>query len=314
MGHDVSGLHHVGHIVHDMGQALERYRRMGFALPGPAYPVVGEPPEPVGVGNTHAYFAGNFVELVAVAGAGRVPADARLIPLRAPAERLPALKEAVRGTAANLEACLRRFEGVHILMFDSPGIDGAAARLAASGVGHGGVQAAQRPVETADGVRMEPVRWLEIDGVGPGLVPEGRVGLAENTSAHDTAGHPNGAVELVECVLCVADDELDAAEQRYQRYVGRTASRDGAVRTFTLGEGRGRITLVGASGLDGLLPGEGATALPGFAAYAVAVRDVAATGRFLREAGVPVAKTDAGEIFVPAREALGTAILFRQVG
>ncbi|MGP3961465.1 VOC family protein [Nonomuraea sp. 3N208] len=314
MGHDIGGLHHVGHVVHDLEQALERYRRMGFVLPGPAYPVVGEPPEPVGVGNTHAYFTGTFVELVTVAGAGRVPEDARLIPLRAPVERLPALQEAVRGTAANLEACLRRFEGVHILMFDSPGIDGAAARLTASGVGHGGVQAAQRPVETADGLRMEPVRWLEIDGAGPGLVPEGRVGLAENASAHAAAGHPNGAVELVESVLCVADDELDEAERRYESYVGRPASRVGVVRTFTLGDGPARVTLVGASGLDGLLPGEGAGALPGFAAYAVAVRDIAATERFLGEAGVPVRESAAGEIFVSAREALGTAIVFRQAG
>ncbi|MGI5288089.1 VOC family protein [Nonomuraea polychroma] len=314
MVHDISGLHHVGHIVHDMGQALEQYRRMGFALPGPAYPVVGEPPEPVGVGNTHAYFAGNFVELVAVAGAGRVPDDARLIPLRVPGDRLPVLKEAVRGTAANLESCLRRFEGVHILMFDSSDIDGGAARLAASGVGHGGVQVAQRPVETVDGVRMEPVRWLEIDGARRGLVPEGRVGLAENASAHDAADHPNGAVELVECVLCVADDELDEAEGRYTRYVGGAASRDGAARTFALGDGRARVTLVGASGLDGLLPGEGVAALPGFAAYSVAVRDVAATSRFLREAGVPVRESSAGEVFVPAREALGVAIIFRQAG
>jgi hypothetical protein len=66
-------------------------------------------------------------------------------------------------------------------MFDSPDIEGAAARLEANGVGHGGVHAAQRPVETADGLRMEPVRFLELDGVGPGLVPEGRVGPAANT-------------------------------------------------------------------------------------------------------------------------------------
>ncbi|MFC4123253.1 VOC family protein [Nonomuraea zeae] len=61
MDHDISGLHHVGHLVHDMDQALELYRRLGFALPGPAYPVLEEPPQPFGVGNTHAYFPGNFI-------------------------------------------------------------------------------------------------------------------------------------------------------------------------------------------------------------------------------------------------------------
>ncbi|MFC4123252.1 VOC family protein [Nonomuraea zeae] len=116
---------------------------------------------------------------------------------------------------------------MHILMFDSPDIARAAARLEANGVGHGGVQAAQRPVETADGVRMEPVRFLEIDGLGPGLVPEGRVGLAANSPASDAAAqtcdHPNGAVALVECVLCVAGGELDDVERRYERYLGRAA-------------------------------------------------------------------------------------------
>lgn len=316
MGHDIGGLHHVGHVVHDMGRALERYRRLGFALPGPAYPVLGEPPEPFGVANAHAYLGGNFIELVAVAEAGHLPDDARPIPLQVPEDRLPAFREAVRGAVANLNACLRRFEGVHILMFDSPDIDGAAARLAAGGAGHGGVHAAQRPVETAEGVLMEPVRYLEIDGAGPGLVPEGRVGLAENAagSPHGAADHPNGAVELAGCVLCVADDELGDTERRYELYLGRAARRDGPVRTFALGEGRAEVVLVAASALSGLLPGEEAPALPGFAAYAVEVRDLAMTGRFLRDGDVPVRTTPAGEIFVPARAALGTAVVFRQAG
>ncbi|MGP3937884.1 VOC family protein [Nonomuraea sp. KM88] len=313
MDHDIDGLHHVGHLVRDMDQALDRYRRLGFSLPGPAYPVLGEPPEPFGVGNTHAYFPGNFVELVTVAGSGRVPGDARLIPLKAPSERLTALKEAVRGTAANLEACLRRFEGVHILMFDAQDIDGAAARLAAARVGHGGVHAAQRPVETADGTRMEPVRYLEIDGIGPGRVPEGRVGLAANDRASAGISHPNGAHGLVECVLCVADDALDEAERRYERYLGRTARRDGPVRVFELG-GEARVTLAAASGLDELLPGESAAALPGFVAYAVGVNDAARTERLLRAGGIPLGRTSAGELVVPARAAFGAAIIFRETG
>ncbi|MEU6714306.1 VOC family protein [Nonomuraea sp. NPDC046802] len=314
MGHDIGGLHHVGHLVHDMGQALERYRRLGFALPGPAYPVLGEPPEPFGVGNTHAYLADGFIELVSVAGAsGRMPDDVRLIPLHAPAERLPALKTAVSRAAGNLEDRLRRFEGVHILMFDSANIDAAAARLTESGVGHGGVLDTQRPVETADELRMEPARLLEIDGVGAGRVPEGRVGVASNATAFSVE-HPNGAVGLVECVLCVADAELDDVERRYALYLGRTAGRDarkGLVRTFPL-DGDAKVTLAAASGLDGMLPGEVPKGLPGFVAYAVGVRDVAATERLLRESRIPLGRTSSGEVFVPAREAFGVAIIFRQ--
>lgn len=310
MGHDISGLHHVGHLVHDMEAALERYRRLGFTLPGPAYPALGDPPQALGVGNTHAYFSANFIELVTVAEAsGRIPEDAQLIPLHAPEDRLPALTQAIRGTVANLEVGLRRFEGVHILMFEAADIEVAATRLTASGVRHGGVLATRRPVETAGGTRMEPVQFLELDPV-----PEGRVGLAVNSTISDGAEHPNGAVELVECVMCVADAELDEVEGRYERYLGRTAPERGlGMRTFGLGS-RARLTLVAGSGLDGLLPGESAPALPGFVAYAVAVRDVAATERLLRDRGISMGRTRTGEIFVPAEAAFGAAIIFRQSG
>jgi hypothetical protein len=70
---------------------------------------------------------------------------------------------------------------------------------------------------------------------------------------------------------------------------------------------------VAASALDGLLPGAVASALPGFVAYAVAVRDVAAAERLLRDNGLPVGKTASGEVFVPGRAAFGVAIVFRRI-
>ncbi|MEU7001695.1 VOC family protein [Nonomuraea sp. NPDC046570] len=329
---DITGLHHVGHVVRDMEQAMERYRRLGFTLPPPAYPTMpraaGGEPEPFGTGNTHAYFPRNFVELVTVVdedGTGRIPADAELIELRVPDDKLPGLVAAVQGTAANLAACLRRFEGLHILMFDASDIEGAAVRLDAGGAGHGGVHVVQRPVETEDGTRLETVRYLEIDtpGMPRGRVPEGRVGLAQNPAPAETRHpgpdrgttlqtHPNGAVDLVECVLCVADADLPDVERRYAEYLARPARPDGQARAFDLDDGR--ITLVASSHLPGVLPGEQAPPLPAFVAYAVAVRDLAATERFLRGAGLPVATTTSGDTFVPAAAAAGVAIIFRQAG
>ncbi|MFF5210105.1 VOC family protein [Streptosporangium sp. NPDC000396] len=325
MGHDISGLHHVGHVVRNMEEALARYRQLGFTLPPPSYPTMpkaaGEPPEPFGAANTHVYFPRNFIEVVTLVGDGgtdRIPADAHLVPLRVPDDKLPGLLAAIRGTAANLTACLKRFQGMHIVMFDSPDIDGAAARLEANGVGHGGVHTVQRPVETVGGTRMVPVRYLEIDSHEPGRargrVPEGRVGIAENGTldAQRHVDHPNGAVELVQCMMCVADAELPDIERRYENYLGRPARSEGFARTFDLDDAK--VTLVPESALAGLLPGEHAPGLPAFVAYAVSVRDAAATERFLRASGVPLAETAAGEIFVPADAALGVAIIFRQAG
>lgn len=306
-------LHHIGHLVHDMSEAIERYRRLGFTLPAPAYPVMptspGAAPEPFGVANTHAYFPRDFIELVTVAGDGRMPGDARPIPLSVPDDRLPAIVEAVRATAATLTASLRRFQGVHILMIDAPDLDAATARLDAGGVRHGGVHAVRRPIQTADGTRMEPVRFLEFGAEG--RVPEGRVGLAENPPSQALrTDHPNGATGLAGCLLCVADADLAETEKRYAAYLGRTARQDGPARTFDLPGAA--ITLVPAAALADRLPGERPPGIPGFAAYTVTVRDLPAAERLLAANGVPLGRTSAGDPFVPSAEALGVAIIFQQ--
>ncbi|MFF0246886.1 VOC family protein [Streptosporangium sandarakinum] len=320
MGHDVNGLHHVGHIVRDMDQAMERYRKLGFTVAAPAYPVMpatpGGPAEPFGVANAHVYFPCGFVELVAVIGdPGRMPGNARPIPLRVPDDKVPGLRAAIRATAADIASFLQRFQGVHIMIADTPDIDRVAARLTADDVGHGGVHDIQRPVETATGTRMEPARYLEITRLhpSPGRVPEGRIGFAENAPVkapwdRRRTDHPNGATGLVECVLCVADTALPELARRYESYFGR--ARHGRVTRF----GRANVTVVAASALAGLLPGERPAALPAFVAYAVAVRDFSATEELLRDNDVPVIRTGPEEMFVPAGAALGVAIVFRQDG
>ncbi|MGW4800546.1 VOC family protein, partial [Nonomuraea sp. NPDC004297] len=159
MGDGGNGLHHVGHVVQDLNHATERYRRLGFTVAAPAYPVLprvaGGPAEPFGVANTHVYLARNFVELVAVIDdAGRLPGAARPIPLRVPDDRLAGLRAAIGATAANIASFLRRFQGVHIMIADTADLDGVAAGLSAAGIVHGGVHAVQRPVETDSGTRM----------------------------------------------------------------------------------------------------------------------------------------------------------------
>ncbi|MFD7630336.1 VOC family protein [Streptomyces sp. NPDC059851] len=331
MGHDIARLHHVGHIVTDMTQATSLYERLGFRLPPPSCPAMprreGAAPEPFGAANTHADFPGSFLELatcVTDGGTARLPADARLVPLEAPAEVLPVLVERIAETSAALAAYLDRFEGLHIAMFSSPAIDGAAARLTAAGVRHGGVNTVRRAAPTGAKVPVETVRYLEIDGTGPGNGPaaghdgpaavrEGRVGVVADLDP-DVQGarlldHPNGAVELVGAVLCVADPELAAFRQRYGTYLGRTARQEGPAQVFDL-EGAA-LTLVPASGLAALLPGERPAALPAFVAYTVAVRDLALTRDLLHRNGFPVRETPSGDVFVPADAALGAAVVFR---
>ncbi|MFB9629539.1 VOC family protein [Nonomuraea helvata] len=144
-----------------------------------------------------------------------------------PDDKLPGL---VAATAANITSFLQRFQGLHIMIANALDIDSVAALLAATGVGHGGVHAIQRPVETSAGTKMKPARYLEISDpdLPAGCVPEGRIGFPENTPVEAPqdqrhTDHPNGATGLAECVLCVADSALPELEQRY----GRTSARRG---------------------------------------------------------------------------------------
>ncbi|WP_437911897.1 VOC family protein [Sorangium sp. So ce302] len=328
MGRDIDHLHHVGHVVSDMNEGLELYRRLGFRITPPAYPMLspreGEPPRPFGAANTHANFRRNFVELVSCVRDGdpeRIPSDAKLIPIQAPPEHLPRLTEAIRSTVAKIAACLARFQGLHILVFKTPDADAAAGRLSAEGVRHGGVSAVRRPVDTAQGPRVEALRFVELDsgapeGVGSGHAPEGRLAIAENPTAELLEArlhmdHPNGAVDLVDAVLCVARAALPDVERRYATYLGRPARADGPARVFDLDGSR--VTLVADTDLKAILPGERAPALPAFVAYAVAVRDASAARKILEENGFPLRVSASGDIFVPAAAALGAAIVFREV-
>jgi hypothetical protein len=312
----VTRIHHVGHVVRDLQAAMTLYRRMGFVVPPPAFPALeprpGEPPHAFGAGNTHLYFRHSFVELVTVVDEeGLVEADAILVPLQVSAEARDRLADNIARTAGRISDALDRFEGLHILVLGTADAEATIARLAAHGVVSGAVSRIQRPVETGAQTKQVSIGFVEIDSE-PGLSPEGRLALAEDgpaDSATPLAGHPNGAVELVESVLCVADVELGDYEHRYARYLQRKARSDGPLRIFDLNNSR--VMIVPYSALGEILPGESPPDLPAFVAYGVAVQDLSATRDLVKRAEFPVRRAPFGGFYVPAAAALGAAIIFR---
>lgn len=323
--HDITGLHHIGLIVPDMSRAMATFERLGFYIGPPAYPALppapGEAPEPVGAGNTHADFPRSFIELVALAPQRReqLPTGANLVPLAIPEEHIATTRTAIRQSIANLATRLELYEGAHILVFATRDAEQTAARLSAAGVGHGGARAAQRPIATADGPRLAAIKFLEINDDDPatpiGLVPEGRVGAAEDASAELLDAqlglrHPNGATGLVECVLCVDKTELRSTVERYERYLGIVPSTKDAVSMFGLGAGR--LVITTAQGLRTGLPGEQPGTAPRLSAYTVEVTDLAETERYLRARGVVPLRGADGQLFIPASAAHGAAIVLRQ--
>jgi catechol 2,3-dioxygenase-like lactoylglutathione lyase family enzyme len=311
MDAEIGYIHHVGHVVRDIEQARELYRRLGFLCPAPAYPVLsrnaGEPATPFGAANMHATFVRNFVEIMAVVTQeSHLPEDAHPIPLQVPPAALAQVVESIERTIAKISASLARFEGLHILVFQTEDANKSAQRFDQAGVGHSGVNKVQQPHQ------LVPMGVVEIDRED---VPEGRLAVAETLvseapGAQTLLQHPNGAVDLVESILCVPDAQIEAYVERYQRYLGRVARKDDAVRVFDLRESC--VKLVPESWLTRMLPGETAPALPAFVAYAVVVRDLASTRRWFESNGVGVHAEPSGGIFVPARAVLGAAVIFRQ--
>lgn len=318
---DIAGLHHVGHVVADIGAAAELYRRLGFHVGPPGFPAWKDQPigqadnnlVPFGAGNTHIEFHRDFVELVTVLD-GPLPAEAFLMPIEVPADKRDGMMRAIRTTTDNIKACLDRFEGLHITLFEGADPSAVAARLDAGGIAHGGVHHVQRPMWTEGGYTTSvPASFLEIGE--DARVPEGRIGVASNPDtalldAQKLPRHPNGAVGLTEVVLCAADGDLDAHAARYAAILDREPERADHGRVFTL-EGS-RLTIARASRLGKVWPGAEVPETPGFAAYGVAVEDLAATRELLVGNGFSVNETADGSVVVPAAEAMGAAVLFTQ--
>lgn len=311
MNHDIGYIHHVGHVVRDMEHARNLYRKLGFCCPAPAYPTLsraaGEPARPFGAANMHVSFARNFVEIMAVVTTeSGLPDDAQPIPLQVSPAALPHVVASIERTIASIAASLARFEGLHILVFETADANETARRFDQIGVGHSGVNRVQQPYQQV------PMGVVEIDREE---IPEGRLAVAESP-VWETSGvkpapsHPNGAVDLVESILCTPDAEIGAYVERYQRYLGGVARRDGAAHVFDLRQSC--VRLIPASRLGELLPGETAPVLPAFVAYAVSVRDPGSTERWLEDNGFPVNTEASGGIFVPSKATLGAAIIFRQ--
>jgi catechol 2,3-dioxygenase-like lactoylglutathione lyase family enzyme len=307
---EIGSIHHVGHVVHDIARARAWYQKLGFLCPAPAYPTLsrgaGEPARPFGAANMHVSFARNFIEIMAIVSEeSHLPGDARPISLQVPSAALARVVTSIEQTIAKVSASLARFEGLHILVWQTDDADASARRLTQAGVGHSGVNRVQQPHQ------LVPMGIVEIDGED---VPEGRLAVAESPVVEEATRssfqHPNGALALVESILCTPDAELAAYVERYQRYLGLPARQDGEARVFDLREAS--VRLVPASALSASLPGESAPVLPAFVACTVAVRDLDATRAFLENNGLPVHHAPAGDIFVPANTSLGAAIIFRQ--
>ncbi len=277
-------LDHVAHFVPEMAPAAQALARCGFRLT----PFAAQTNRadgravPAGTGNRCAMFRRGYVEILAASG-----------------EDTP--------LARQLADRLRRHTGLHLAAFGSADAAGEHDRLKLAGFPVLPLVDMRRPVETEFG--DEEARFA-IARIMPGTMPEGRIQFLTHHTPHlvwpePCLDHPNGALALRAVWIAAADPAEPA--QRFARFAGRPARREGEVASVVLE--RGAVHVATPEFLDrrfGIAPGP---PLPYLAGSEVEVADLDRLRVVLDSADL-AGRPIAGGLAVPLPAAIGGTILF----
>ena len=283
---DINNINHVGMAVRDLAETTARYEAMGFRLtpysPHSGAWKPGEPVQPFNSGNRCVMFSRNYLEILA--------------------------SEKAAAPAPRIEAFLKRHQGAHIICFNSERLQALDARLSAQGLGSSGVIALQREIDTPAGVRTAKFERVQF---APEDSPEGYIQAARHLTPEYIyqpryIAHPNGAMELSDCLVVV--DDLPQFARKYERYLGAAPQREENAWRFHFPR-LGRLTLIHVRDLAQWLPGTLLPPVPGIAAVAFRIPDLTAQRSRLAAAGFTVRQVK-DRLLVPAEEACGVAVLF----
>jgi Glyoxalase-like domain len=277
-------LDHVAHFVPATDPAAIAVERCGFRLtPFTAQTNrVDGMAVPAGTGNRCAMFSRGYIEILAAIG------DTPL--------------------AQQLRDRLARHVGLHLAAFSSAAAVAEHRRLMAAGFPVLPLVDMRRPVATENG--EEEARFT-IARIAPGAMPEGRMQfLTHHTERlvwpEPYLDHPNGAQALAAVWIAAADPAEPA--QRFARFTGRPARRDGEIMTIALERGALRFATAEFIARElGIAPGP---PLPYLAASEIEVASLARLHRHLDIAGLAY-YARAGRTVVPLPPPVGGTIVFR---
>jgi hypothetical protein len=250
-------LDHVGHFVPDPQAAGRALMRAGFA-PTPVSVQVDPAGAPTGTGNVCAMLTRGYVEVL--------------------------FKTAATPLAAELDAAMARYAGVHLAAFAVADAGQAHRRLGASGFPLRPLVEMQRPVDTETG---RATAAFTVARVERGAMAEGRIQVLTHRTEDAVwqkrwLTHPNGARGLASIVIAVAD--VDEAAARFVRFTGRPATPTRSGRTIRLD--RGRVELVARPAFEAMLPELAIASVPFMGAYGVVVTSLAAVESMLGGSGL----------------------------
>jgi hypothetical protein len=289
-------IHHAGLINHDLNASVAAYERLGFFFAPLSEPRIaldaGADAQPIGVGNRHAVFGDNFLEFLGVTNA----------------DVWAGIDKAKLGPY-DISRPLTRYEGLHVLHFESDDLEAVRARLIADGVAGGEIHPFQRTVETATGPQLMQARAFTFP---PQDTPEGLVQVAQHLTPELVfqpryQNHSNGAVHLSEVTVCAADPAEAAA--RYAEITGHSVEE--APGHLVVDLGGGRLRFVSPEAVGELIAGAVAPAVPSLVGFTVEVMSLARVREVLEAAEVPFTEST-GTIVVDAEYGCGSTVTFEE--
>src|SRR5262245_10209759 len=242
-------LDHVGHFVSDRDMASRGLARAGFA---PTPVSVQRDPEgtSTGTGNVCAMLTRGYVELL--------------------------FKTSETPLAAELEAAMGRYGGVHLVAFSVADASKAHGRLEEAGFAVRPLAEMERSVDSGRGSATAAFTLARVERKA---MPEGRIQFlthhTENTVWQKRwLKHRNGALALASVVIVVSD--VDDAAKRFARFTGRRATRTPSGHKIELD--RGRVELVTRAAFKKVLPEIDIPSMPFIGAYGVVVESLETLG------------------------------------
>ena len=267
-------LDHLAHFVADRDAAANALARAGFA-PTPIS-IQTDGGQLTGTGNVTAMLTRGYIEVL--------------------------FKTADTPLGRELDGALARHPGVHLIAFAVADAARASVRLKGAGFRVRPIVELRRPVATETGTAEAAFTVARVEA---GEMAEGRIQILTHHTEDAVwqkrwLAHPNGAKELIDAVVVVAD--VDEAAARFARFTGRNPVATKMGESIFLD--RGGVQLFDNATFARSVPGVPIPNLPFIGLYAVRVEALIGAANVLRATGMKFEQRDR-MLFVPFPEELG---------
>ena len=281
-------LDHVGWFVPNIAAASEAFERLGFPLTRFTKHMNENPDgsrEPSGTANRCAMINKGYLEVLT---------------------RVPGVTSAITN---QMDACMKRYTGLHLIAFSVADPDFHANRLSESGF------IVERPVALRRSMSSDQGEGVEAEFTVIRLrseqMVEGRIQVLRHETP-DIVWQPsliarkNAAEKLSGIMICV--DDINETAERYRRFTNRCSRTvNGGVDIFL---DRGIISIRSVEACRSFFPDIKIPSCPFMAATAIQSYDMAITLEFLTKQKIKLRKTSDNCVVVDSAYGAGAAFVF----